>query len=369
VLSSWPEGLVGRGQRRLAPDLLGVCGQGLVSSAGLLLPAATVSWLGYTPQAVLAERIATTEGESYLFLWWQRDGGDEAQARAAAGLAASLLAGVIERHTVAASLRQLEDRLDAVLANVSLGIVFIDLLRGSLVNPIAAELLGLPPETRDTSRVVAAMRSTREGCTVEHARDLEDVPGATAGELTEYWIWKDRERVLRVESHEMGGKESPGRFWVFTDVKPLWDSGEKLKSANKVLQRNISLLAEEMQRRLEAEEELRRYNLGLRRQNEELEIGKLQSDLLANQDQVTGLANARRFHRALEEMLEDGRREPGIGVAVLFLDLDRFKQVNDTYGHEEGDRLLRAVGDLLARTLRRDDVIARMGGDEFACGG
>ena len=164
----------------------------------------------------------------------------------------------------------------------------------------------------------------------------------------------------------MGEANAPGRFWVFTDVKPLWDSSEKLKSANKVLQRNIGLLAEEMQRRMSAEEELRRYNMGLKEQNAELEIGKLQSDLLANQDAVTGLANGRRFRSVLEEVLAEARRD-GDRVAVFFLDLDRFKSVNDICGHEQGDILLRRVGEILTASLRRDDVIARMGGDEFTC--
>jgi len=164
----------------------------------------------------------------------------------------------------------------------------------------------------------------------------------------------------------MGEASAPGRFWVFTNVKPLWDSGEKLKAANKVLERNIGLLAEEMQRRMEAEEELRLYSMGLKEQNAELEMGKLQSDLLANQDAVTGLWNSRRFRSALEDMLEEARRD-GDRVAVLFLDLDRFKAVNDICGHEEGDILLRQVGGILVKSLRRDDVIARMGGDEFTC--
>ena len=153
---------------------------------------------------------------------------------------------------------------------------------------------------------------------------------------------------------------------MFTDVKPLWDSSEKLKSANNVMERNLVQLTEQIERRLEAEAELRRYNQGLKQQNEELEIAKLESDLLANQDALTGLANRRRFRHGLEELIEEAQRKSS-RVAILYLDLDKFKPVNDRLGHERGDQLLRAVADTLVGVLRKDDLIARLGGDEFAC--
>jgi diguanylate cyclase (GGDEF)-like protein len=78
-------------------------------------------------------------------------------------------------------------------------------------------------------------------------------------------------------------------------------------------------------------------------------------------DALTGLPNRVLFSRCLEEALTTGAP-----AAVLLLDLDRFKEVNDTLGHHNGDLLLQQVGDRLRGTLRRGDVIARLGGDEFA---
>jgi diguanylate cyclase (GGDEF)-like protein/PAS domain S-box-containing protein len=86
---------------------------------------------------------------------------------------------------------------------------------------------------------------------------------------------------------------------------------------------------------------------------------------LALRDPLTGLYNRRHFETELERQLSLARRtgQPG---AVLMIDLDRFKEVNDTFGHEAGDELLRGVAAVLTDRLRTSDLIARVGGDEFA---
>jgi diguanylate cyclase (GGDEF)-like protein/PAS domain S-box-containing protein len=86
---------------------------------------------------------------------------------------------------------------------------------------------------------------------------------------------------------------------------------------------------------------------------------------LADHDPLTGLLNRRRFELDVERQLTHARRyrRPG---AVIVLDVDRFKQINDTYGHSVGDRLIVSVADALRARLRASDAIARLGGDEFA---
>jgi diguanylate cyclase (GGDEF)-like protein len=84
----------------------------------------------------------------------------------------------------------------------------------------------------------------------------------------------------------------------------------------------------------------------------------------ATHDPLTGLPNRVLFHSHLSQCLARAGRNGGM-VAVLFIDLDDFKGVNDRFGHAAGDRLLRAVADRLQRTLRTGDAVARMGGDEF----
>jgi predicted signal transduction protein with EAL and GGDEF domain len=103
---------------------------------------------------------------------------------------------------------------------------------------------------------------------------------------------------------------------------------------------------------------LRRVTRRLRRQVEEIEHQ-------AMHDSLTGLPNRVLFRDRLEQALHQARRNPG-EMAVMFLDLDRFKEVNDTLGHESGDVLLREVGQRLLHSLRAGDTVARLGGDEFA---
>ncbi len=86
---------------------------------------------------------------------------------------------------------------------------------------------------------------------------------------------------------------------------------------------------------------------------------------LAYQDPLTGLANRRQFEEALAVAV--GSMPPGGSLhAVLMLDLNGFKRVNDTYGHGAGDALLIVVGQRLSRAVRDGDLVARLGGDEFA---
>jgi diguanylate cyclase (GGDEF)-like protein/PAS domain S-box-containing protein len=86
---------------------------------------------------------------------------------------------------------------------------------------------------------------------------------------------------------------------------------------------------------------------------------------LAEHDPLTGLHNRRLLERELARQVGRCRRY-GEHAALLVLDLDGFKQVNDTYGHKTGDDLLKVVADALDRRLRGTDMVARLGGDEFA---
>jgi diguanylate cyclase (GGDEF)-like protein len=95
-----------------------------------------------------------------------------------------------------------------------------------------------------------------------------------------------------------------------------------------------------------------------KRQEEEL-------NRLATQDPLTGLANHRVFHEQLRSEVARARRQD-LRLSVAVLDLDHFKQVNDRHGHPVGDQVLREAGGRLRAVVREGEVIARVGGEEFA---
>jgi len=107
------------------------------------------------------------------------------------------------------------------------------------------------------------------------------------------------------------------------------------------------------------------HDVSLRRKIEAQLLEKQQHlDHLAHHDQLTGLPNRLFLAVHLPEAINEARRT-GATLAVLFLDLDRFKHINDSRGHETGDKLLKTVAARVRSTVRDEDVVVRMGGDEF----
>ena len=104
--------------------------------------------------------------------------------------------------------------------------------------------------------------------------------------------------------------------------------------------------------------------LTLMRQRLDVVISHLQH--LSRTDSLTGLPNRREFDERLAEELERARRAHGRPIGLVMLDLDRFKEVNDRYGHQRGDECLVRFGRILAAESRTSDLAARTGGEEFA---
>jgi diguanylate cyclase (GGDEF)-like protein/putative nucleotidyltransferase with HDIG domain len=92
-------------------------------------------------------------------------------------------------------------------------------------------------------------------------------------------------------------------------------------------------------------------------------IRKLES--LANEDGLTGIYNHRFFYDSLGEIMKTCEKE-NKPVAMIFMDIDYFKNYNDLYGHQKGDEVLRSLGEILKKGIREDDIVARYGGEEFA---
>ncbi len=117
--------------------------------------------------------------------------------------------------------------------------------------------------------------------------------------------------------------------------------------------KNWRLLQEMLAFAAEAEQQLA---------EQKVRIDHLES--LAVTDHLTGLLNRRGFQEALDRALAEAARHDGRGL-IAFIDLDRFKPINDKFGHEAGDEVLRAVADTLIEGVRNTDYVARMAGDEF----
>ena len=96
------------------------------------------------------------------------------------------------------------------------------------------------------------------------------------------------------------------------------------------------------------------------------QVGERRARYLSLHDGLTSLPNREHLRERLDQIL--AQADPGgAAIAVLYLDLDDFKAINDAHGHDIGDELLRIVAARLTRTIRAEDVVGRMGGDEFVC--
>ena len=97
----------------------------------------------------------------------------------------------------------------------------------------------------------------------------------------------------------------------------------------------------------------------------ELHKARREEQLVARTDFVSGAANARHFHELLQAEINRIQRYPH-PITVVYIDIDNFKLVNDLFGHKIGDEVLRSIATELQAQLRRTDIVARVGGDEFA---
>jgi diguanylate cyclase (GGDEF)-like protein/PAS domain S-box-containing protein len=113
-----------------------------------------------------------------------------------------------------------------------------------------------------------------------------------------------------------------------------------------------------------AEQQARDYAIVLKFQKEQLEVANAELEALATTDGLTGLHNHRAFQERLSEEISRAERQ-GTPLSVILLDVDKFKDYNDSYGHPAGDEVLRKVARLMRSGARETDLTARYGGEEF----
>lgn len=217
-----------------------------------------------------------------------------------------------------AALAEKSAMLQATLESMAQGVaLFASDGRLELINPRAIELLGLPAD-------LVARRPTLQEL-LDHMRargEFDGAPDAVRQYLASELQWERRHTYERVRPD--------GRVLEVHTVPVA--GGSLLRTFTDVTER--------------------------RRREEHMRH-------VANHDGLTGLVNRRMFLECLSAEVAIARRT-GTGCAVLYLDLDDFKPINDRYGHEMGDRALVRVGQLLRHIARESDFVGRLGGDEFA---
>jgi diguanylate cyclase (GGDEF)-like protein/PAS domain S-box-containing protein len=257
-----------------------------------------------------------------------------------------------------------------VFDQLPIGLVLAEAPGGRIVvyNQEAERLLGHPLIDVEDRAEYARYGAIHEDGTPYGADDhplARALKGEASQDVTVWYRRGDGERIrLRVNASPMWAADGRliGAVTTFADVTGLQAEAERKRELLEALvaerTHELSVRNEELDR---VNEELRRLSEGL-----EEEVRRRTAELahLAHHDHLTGLPNRRVLEERLEQALALAARH-GRSLAVLFLDIDGFKSVNDTLGHSVGDEVLKQIGVRLSSSLRSTDTLARISGDEF----
>ena len=253
------------------------------------------------------------------------------------------------------ALKTLHHQQQLILDHAMVGIAFMHQHRITRCNQRLAELTGYSMAELTQLGIGAFYRSEREWAEISerHARLLG------RGE-----VFSTELQLLRADGSqlwcELRSKAinpddlNAGCIWILMDI-----------SERKRHELTLLLHQEALEQRVaERTRELQTVVASLHHEIEERKLAEEQIRHLALHDALTGLPNRSCFEQRLAQQIEQAKVE-GHRLAVLFIDLDRFKHINDSLGHHEGDQLLRTLAARLRQAVGADNLLARMGGDEF----
>lgn len=226
------------------------------------------------------------------------------------------------------------------------------------------------PAALRTLDAVAAATLTVEGDLLDANAGLVRLLGRGVGEgepsVAPFFV---RPLFAELVAHASAPGGFSGTFHVGTTDATGWSLHGTICRANDELilvgehdLRNLEALAVEL---LEINEHLAELQRELQRANRRLRASEERYRQLSHTDALTGLANRRTFEERLGSEVERGRRY-GERFTLVSVDIDHFKRVNDAHGHDIGDSVLRAFAAMLLAAVRPCDLVARVGGEEFA---
>jgi len=292
---------------------------GPVDAAGLNIPSTIVAALG-GPAGKVQFIAIPVEGapRSGVLLMWKAentphyDDAFRTDIESGVRLLTTVFHQLLSDRTAAQARKVLAERFHDLFESVASGIVIFD-NNGleAIVNTNAATLLKLTPGQHEAFQIGAPMRKLRESCV--NAAELAEIYHPLQSEIdySTVALWNLGTRQFQVDTHPIRSDGHNGRIWLFHDV-----------TAQHLVEQN------------------------LRR--------------LAGTDPLTGLSNRRSF-----EELSDQLFAVAPTLTALMIDVDHFKSVNDTYGHAVGDQVLQTLSARCRTVLRGDDLMARLGGEEF----
>jgi diguanylate cyclase (GGDEF)-like protein len=287
-----------------------------VAASAFRLPTAVVHALPDMPASLLfvPAPVEHAPKSGLLLLWTQPP--SPAPLVEYVRLLASSIASTLGARREAARQVAMRDQFNDLLESVPSGIVLFDGDgQSAMINERAAELLACRAGPHRASDLADPMRALRERC--DNHGELEAAYAAQVGNVhyaaIQHWVLGDR--TYEVDTHPVSGDGQHGRIWLFTDVTAELRIAARLRG-------------------------------------------------LAQSDPLTGLPNRRHFEEQSSQILTAAAAAER-AVALLMVDVDHFKQINDTHGHPVGDAVLKAVARRCNDVLRDGDLFARFGGEEF----